>query len=819
MAITVKHTKVSTIPDGNDSSLIRPSDWNEDHTLIGLGTMAEQNANSVAITGGTISGVTLPASNITGTLGVPNGGTGATTLTGYVKGTGTTAMTASATIPNTDITGLGTASTKDAGVALGVATLDASGKVPTSQIPMQGDLNYQGTWNASTNTPTLTSSVGTQGYYYVVDVAGSTNLNGITDWNIGDWAIFNGSIWQKVDNTDAVTSVNGQVGTVVLTTTNIAEGTNEYFTTAKARTSISAGTGISYDNSTGVVTNAAPDQVVALNGAGTTTVTGTYPNFTITSNDEFDGDVVGPASATDNAIARFDTTTGKLIQNSIVTVSDAGAVSGVINETFTPVTAPAYAEGRVFYDTDAKTLCYYNDNNQMTINIGQENIVRVRNQTGADLTNGTVVYISGATGNTPTVAKAIATSFATADIIGVLTTDIANNGFGYATTTGLVNGIDTSAFTEGDAVFLSATTAGTFTATEPSRPNYSIQVGVILRANPSVGTLLVAIQVISTENIHIIGTLAVNQGGTGQTTYTDGQLLIGNTTGNTLTKSTLTAGTAIGITNGAGSISIANTGVTSAVAGTGISVSGATGAVTVTNTAPDQTVAIASGTGISVSGTYPNFTVTNTAPSSGGTVTSVSGTAPIASSGGNTPAISISQATTSTNGYLSSTDWNTFNGKQPAGTYVNSVSATSPITSTGGTTPTIAMPAATGSVNGYLTSTDWTTFNSKGSGTVTSVGGTGTVNGLTLTGTVTSSGNLTLGGTLNLSSPPAIGNTTPNTVAGTVIQATNGIVVNSNTVSASYTIPSGSSAMSAGPMTVVSGQAVTVSSGSRWVIL
>ena len=58
------------------------------------------------------------------------------------------------------------------------------------------------------------------------------------------------------------------------------------------------------------------------------------------------------------------------------------------------------------------------------------------------------------------------------------------------------------------------------------------------------------------------------------------------------------------------------------------------------------------------------------------------------------------------------------------------------------------MPAATTSVSGYLTSTDWTTFNNKGSGTVTSVGGTGTVNGITLTGTVTSSGNLTLGGTL-----------------------------------------------------------------------
>ena len=58
MAITVKHSKVSTIPDDADTSLVRPSDWNADHTLVGLGTMAEQNANNVNITGGTITGVT-----------------------------------------------------------------------------------------------------------------------------------------------------------------------------------------------------------------------------------------------------------------------------------------------------------------------------------------------------------------------------------------------------------------------------------------------------------------------------------------------------------------------------------------------------------------------------------------------------------------------------------------------------------------------------------------------------------------------------------------------------------------------------------------
>jgi hypothetical protein len=225
-------------------------------------------------------------------------------------------MTATTTIPNTDVTGLGTASTKDAGVANGVATLDGSGTVPISQLPAAviGALSYQGTWNASTNTPTLTSSVGTKGYYYVVSVAGSTNLNGTTDWLVGDWAVYNGTIWQKIDNTDSVTSVNGFTGAVVLTTTNVAEGTNLYYTDARARASVSAGTGISYNSTTGVITNSSPS---------------------------LGGDVVGPASATDNAIARFDTTTGKLLQNSVVTVGDTGAVTGVTTlSASTSVTSP-----------------------------------------------------------------------------------------------------------------------------------------------------------------------------------------------------------------------------------------------------------------------------------------------------------------------------------------------------------------------------------------------------------------------------------------------------------------------------------------------
>ena len=100
-------------------------------------------------------------------------------------------------------------------------------------------------------------------------------------------------------------------------------------------------------------------------------------------------------------------------------------------------------------------------------------------------------------------------------------------------------------------------------------------------------------------------------------------------------------------------------------------------------------------------------------------VTSVTGTAPVVSSGGLTPAISMAAANTSTNGYLTSTDWNTFNNKG-SGT-VTSVTGTAPVVSSGGTTPAISMAAANTTTNGYLTSTDWNTFNSKGSGSVTSV--------------------------------------------------------------------------------------------------
>jgi hypothetical protein len=152
-----------------------------------------------------------------------------------------------------------------------------------SWASVAGGLSYQGTWNASTNTPTLASGVGVNGYYYIVATAGSTNLDGITDWQIGDWLMFNGTVWQKIDQSNLVTSVNGQTGAVSLTTTNINEGTNLYYTDTRARASVSAGTGISYSSATGVITNSAPDQTVSLTAGTGINTSGTYPSFTITN--------------------------------------------------------------------------------------------------------------------------------------------------------------------------------------------------------------------------------------------------------------------------------------------------------------------------------------------------------------------------------------------------------------------------------------------------------------------------------------------------------------------------------------------------------
>lgn len=108
-------------------------------------------------------------------------------------------------MPTAPTAAIGTATTQLATTAFmaqllgqpsGIATLDSTGVVPLGQLPFAG-LTYDGTWNAATNTPTLISGSGVNGHFRVVTVSGSTNLDGITSWAAGDWALFSAA-WTKV---------------------------------------------------------------------------------------------------------------------------------------------------------------------------------------------------------------------------------------------------------------------------------------------------------------------------------------------------------------------------------------------------------------------------------------------------------------------------------------------------------------------------------------------------------------------------------------------------------------------------------------------
>ena len=134
--------------------------------------------------------------------------------------------------------------TADKGQPNGYASLDGNGKVPLVQIndALIGNVNFQGLWNASTNTPTLVDppSSGTKGYYYIVSTGGT--FAGIT-FEVGDWIISNGTAWGKVDNTDAVSSVFGRTGNVVASngdynTSQVTESGNLYYTDARSRAAL-----------------------------------------------------------------------------------------------------------------------------------------------------------------------------------------------------------------------------------------------------------------------------------------------------------------------------------------------------------------------------------------------------------------------------------------------------------------------------------------------------------------------------------------------------------------------------------------------------
>ena len=198
-----------------------------------------------AIAHSTIRTITVPDANVD--LGListalqKSGGTMSGNIAmGSNKVTGLSAPTASGDALRRDELGASTS-----GSVTGIATLDTGGKIPFSQLPASL-MEYQGTWDANANSPSLHDATGgllpagaQSGWFYRVNVAGTQNLGGGSQtFVIGDWIMYNGSLWQLAHaGSDVVISVNSKAGAVVLVTDDIAEAvtpTNKWFTDARA---------------------------------------------------------------------------------------------------------------------------------------------------------------------------------------------------------------------------------------------------------------------------------------------------------------------------------------------------------------------------------------------------------------------------------------------------------------------------------------------------------------------------------------------------------------------------------------------------------
>jgi len=293
------------------------------------------------------------------------------------------------------------------------------------------------------------------------------------------------------------------------------------------------------------------------------------------------GDVVGPGSATDNAITRFDGTTGKLIQDSGITIDDNNNSSGTLSQTFADGTAVTVAAGKMWYNDTTGSWNLGMGGGNVTQQVGEELYRYGKASSAITESPLQLVYKTGVVGASGEITFAPAVSGITDydQIIGCATEDIALNSWGRVTTYGVVRNITTNGtaygetWADNDDIYYNPATGG-LTKTEPVAPNIKLFVGTVINAAAGgAGSFIVKLGV--GLNLSDIGNVEV-------TSPTGGQLLSYNQTGGYWSNINLTDGTAISITETTGgAITIDNTGVTS-LTGTAseIDVSASTGAVT-----------------------------------------------------------------------------------------------------------------------------------------------------------------------------------------------------------------------------------------------
>lgn len=205
------------------------------------------------------------------------------------------------------------------------------------------------------------------------------------------------------------------------------------------------------------------------------------------------GDVLGPGASTDNAIVRWDGTSGTLIQNSGVVLDDNDEFNNTAAVSFDTTATVAPAVAKLQWDDGDGTLAVRLKGGNVDLQIGQENIALSYNNSASTIAKGKVVAVNGAQGQRPAVVLADADSEPlSAATLGVTSESIASGAEGFVTTFGVLRGIDTSAYAAGTPIWLSQT-AGEFTSTKPVAPAHLVFLGWVIKSNASSGEIFIHI--------------------------------------------------------------------------------------------------------------------------------------------------------------------------------------------------------------------------------------------------------------------------------------------------------------------------------------
>lgn len=206
------------------------------------------------------------------------------------------------------------------------------------------------------------------------------------------------------------------------------------------------------------------------------------------------GNVSGPTGpTTDNALARWDGTSGQLIKNSGVTLSGTQEMAGLKSLSF-DTTGGTVGIASLTWDTTNQTLDLGIGSGTVNALLGVDSHVLGRNTTGSAISRGQVVRVNGASAGNLTIALAQGnTDPNTANTIGIAAENIANSATGMVITSGLLRNLNTSTFAAGDLLYISATTAGLLVNTAPAAPNHAVRMGYVVSAHPSNGIIYVAV--------------------------------------------------------------------------------------------------------------------------------------------------------------------------------------------------------------------------------------------------------------------------------------------------------------------------------------